>query len=310
MDIPAMEQALTRTALTYLRRSVLHLTLCDAYLALPLPEVLKALEHAESGLRLAGLLQAKSLSMTARALVCLARCQAALRRWPQAVDAVRRFQGLRPHVGSAGDLLEAEAMLCLGLTLGHLGRRRSGCTALRAAVTLFERSGQGGRAERCRQHLVRAYLDMGDPTLAEPLLAAGRGYAAAHPDDITARLTGMLAEAEWHLLSGRVHEARRCAYDALKQAPVGGSPVRCQSYLLLAQCAGRIDEPEAALNFALSARITALEAGDHHWGFEATQRLIELYQSLGDQGPVMLANIHDLYRPHGLDIFAFFPEGL
>lgn len=129
---------------------------------------------------------------------------------------------------------------------------------------------------------------------------AARGTASAR----------LLTQAGELLKAGRIQEAGTAAYQALKESSAEDNPARCDSYLLLGRCAELQGDLEAALNFALSARITALESADHRRGFEATVHLTELCMLLGPLVPEVLERIALLYRPHGLDIFRFLPEGL
>lgn len=122
--------------------------------------------------------------------------------------------------------------------------------------------------------------------------------------------TRLLTLARNLLKKGYVQRAGSVAYQALKASPSDNGPVRCACYLMLARCAEIQGDLEAAVNFAISARITALEAADHGQGFEATVHLTELALLLGSRLPAVLERIAELYRPLGLDIFRFLPEGM
>jgi hypothetical protein len=124
------------------------------------------------------------------------------------------------------------------------------------------------------------------------------------------RVSASIRLCEAYIEEGLLPEAARLALAALKAAPQRDPALRFTCYMLLACCKERQADLEAALNFCLAARITALEAEMHARVFEATARFLEVWRKLGDRAGAVIREIDRTYLPLGLNIFEYLPEGL
>lgn len=284
-----------------------HLQLCRGYLERPEPDYLKAREHGEQALA-AGLARGES-AVYAPALVYLGACYVHLRRLAAAIQLLERYRELLPTLGPAEAALAGEALLQLGLAHSQRGQHPAARAALAAARAWFTERGESARAEACRRYLTEVCLRQQDYPAVLALLQAGEHYVALHPRDQTARCALHLARGEYELATGNVIRAIRAANTAL--AAAGSDPVQCyECYMLLLRCAQHQGHHKDVLNFALSARVMALDARRYDLDFQATVVFIELFRSLGEAAGTMLRELDEAYQRRGLDIYRYLPESL
>lgn len=307
LDLAGAEQALAAGAVAEAERPAVHLKLCRAYMALPEPDWLRAREHGEQA---AALAEARGASAVhAAALVCLGLCHAHLRRFDEAIRFLQRFEALLPGLGPEAEALAGEGRLQLGLALARRGDRAGARAALGRARAWFAQRGEDARAEECRRHLVQLLLEDGEWAALPPLLAEGEQYLAANPGDDTARWSHHLQQGEYALATGDPLQAVRAANAALQAA--GSDPVRCYAcYMLLMRCAQCQSHHREAMNFALSARVMALDAHRYDLDFQATFAFIELFRSLGESAGRLLQELDQEYQQRGLDMYRYLPESL
>ncbi|HWI62571.1 MAG TPA: response regulator [Symbiobacteriaceae bacterium] len=263
-------------------RPAAHLTLCQEYMQLPEPSLPKAVFHGEQAL--AGAEAQNRPEIYALAALCLGTCYVRMGWAADAVKVLHRYlAGPRQSA-----VLEGEIRLQLGLALRQLGDRGAASEELGKAQEWFLRADMDARAQEAAFQLAQ----VGE---AEPL--ADQADAAEGEDPFEAHL----GRSEYFLLTGNPALAVRAALSALQAA--GGDLVRAfQCYILLMRCARVQGHHKDALNFAISARVAALEAQRHDMAFRATQAFGELYLSLGCEGERLLRQLEGEYREQGVDL--------
>jgi CheY-like chemotaxis protein len=173
-------------------------------------------------------------------------------------------------------------------------------------------------------HLGRCYTDMGQEAEAGEMLqryealtgvaggtgtvAVGAGLSRA-PEAAPAedRWAAHLERAKYLLLGGDLGQAVTEAITALHLA--GSDSVRCfECHMLLLKLAQKQGHGREALNFGISARMMAVEAGRHDLGYGATEALADVVGNLGDQAGELLQQVEREYRKWGLDIWQYLPD--
>ncbi|HEY3365521.1 MAG TPA: response regulator [Symbiobacteriaceae bacterium] len=284
-------------------RAEAHLMLCKEYLQLTEPNLAKATAHAEQALKDAERGD-ETAALHARALLSLGTCHVRSGRFREAIRLLQRFEALRSRLGPAGAVLEGEVEYQLALALEQTGDLMGAQKALACAREAFLRLRLSNRAEECRAHIARLCRAMGDE---EGLTAVAENEAPV-PTVPTARWALHLEQAEYHLQMGDPAQAVREAIAALHL--VEGDSARCYDcYFMLLRCAQTQGHRKDALNFALSARIMALEAQRHDLAYKPTTIFLEL---LGprEEADAQLKQLEAEYRRWGLDIYRYLPADL
>lgn len=270
-------------------RPAAHLALCQEYLNLPEPVPAKAVYHGEQALR-----GAEALGRTdvyAHALLEVGRSSLHMGWAEEAVAVLERFAEVEEGLGHEAALLKGEVLLQMGLAREAMGDRTGAIRSLKAAAAWF------------REQQVTAK----EAEVAGCLLGM-EGPDAIEPPEVD-RFSGLLGRGEYDLMSGDPAAAVRKALEALEEAE--GNSLRCYlCYNLLMRCARVQGHPKDALNFALSARMMALEAGQYAYAFKAWQAFSELHRDLGRQGEELLAELVRDYRRLGVDVSRFMPDSM
>jgi len=262
-------------------RPAAHLTLCQEYMQLPEPNLPKAVFHGEQALT--GAETHDLPEVYALAALCLGTCYVRMGWAGDAVKVLRRYlEGSKQTV-----VLEGEIHLQLGLALQRLGDRAGAGQALAHSRDWFAHMQMPARAEECALYMAELPLanPEDDPQLPE----------TEDP------LEGCLGRAEYFLLTGNPLLAVRQAITALQQS--GKDMVRAfNCYILLMRCARVQGHHKDALNFAISARVAALEAQRHDMAFRATQAFSELCLGLGARGEQLVEELEQEYRESGVEM--------
>lgn len=130
----------------------------------------------------------------------------------------------------------------------------------------------------------------------------GQIPADSDGDDFTV----MLDRAEYHLLGGNVAQAVKESLAALQAA--GTDSMRCyHCYCLLMRCAHFQRHPKDALNFAISARIMALDAQRYDLAFQTLQAFEELRRDLGPLSQEFMTELTQEYRAMNVDLSRYLP---
>lgn len=279
-----------------------HLMLAREYLRLPEPNLTKATGHAEQALVSAEHAGDEAASLQARALLTLGTCHVRAGRAKAAIELFRRFQALQAGLGPAGAVLAGEVAYQEAVALEQAGDPKGACTAFVRARESFQRLRLGARAEECRVQLARLSRTVGD----EPAPTGTANPPA--PAGPAARWALHLEQAEYHLQMGDPAQAVREAIAALHL--VEGDSARCfDCYMMLLRCAQSQGHRKDALNFALSARIMALEAQRHDLAYKPTTIFLELLGSK-EEAVADLKQLEKEYRRWGMDIYRYLPDSL
>ena len=243
-------------------RPAAHLTLCQEYMEMPEPNLPKAVYHGEQAL--AGAEARDLCEVYALAALCLGTCYVRMGWAGDALKVLRRYLAGKRQT----PMLEGEIYQQMGLALRQLGDLTAAGEALARSRDWFARVGMPAPAD----------VPLNDD-----------------PFD------GHLGRAEYFLLTGNPALAVREAINALQHA--GSDLVRAfNCYLLLMRCARVQGHQKDAINFAISARVAALESQRHDLAFRATQAFGELYLSLGEQGERLVRQLEEEYRENGMDL--------
>jgi CheY-like chemotaxis protein len=267
-----------------------HLTLCQEYLRLPEPSLAKAVHHGE--LALTGAETLGQVHVLAPAFLALGICYVQMGWAPEAIRVLRRYGSIKEGLGAAEAALEGEVLLQLGQAQELAGEPEAAVTTLRHAFAWFRAHALPVWAEECALHLRR--------------LAPEGTRAEEFSADID-RVGFLLGRAEYHLLTGDLAAAVSEALSALHEA--GTDSLQCYNcYSLLMRCARVQGHHKDALNFALSARMMALEAHQFDLAFRAGQAFAEICRSVGRDAAEMLQELAREHRRLGVDIGVFLPE--
>lgn len=269
-----------------------HLTLCQEYLRLPEPCLAKAVHHGE--LALTGAEAEGQLHVLAPAFLALGSCYVQMGWAQEAIRVLRRYDSIKEGLGAAEAALEGEVLLQLGQALEMAGELGEAATTMHRAFVWFREHGLRVWAEECALHLKRL----------APVGARAEEFSA----DVD-RVSFLLGRAEYHLLTREYAAAVSEALSALHEA--GSDSLQCYNcYSLLMRCARVQGHHKDALNFALSARMMALEANQFDLAFRAGQGFAEIYRSAGPDAGAMLQELVKEHRKHGVDIARFLPDTL
>jgi CheY-like chemotaxis protein len=269
-------------------RPAAHLALCQEYLRLPEPNMAKAAAHGEQALM--GAQALGDVAVLVPAILALGETYLHLGWAGKAVETFARYAAVR---GQAEDGLEGWILLQQGLALEQTGERSGAGQSLQRAQRWFEARGQEAEARECARHLVR-------------LLPSANGKVQALAES---EFEGHLARGEYHLLAGKTAEAVKEAIAALNEA--GADSLRSYScYSLLMRCARVQGHQKDGLNFALCARMMALEARRYDLAFQAAQAFEELFRDLGPRSHELLAELTGEYRRLGVNIAHYVPESM
>lgn len=230
--------------------------------------------------------------------------QLKLRRYRDVQVSLNGFLSLRPVVSASVRSQEGQALLGLGQAHRRLRQTREATVYLEAARSVLERSGDGAGAELARGELVRALLEGGQAEGVPVLLEEGDLYAAAHPDDAAAALTTSLDWGEYFFQTGDYQASIDRGFLVLDGAP-DLLAHQARAHLLLCRNALVLGRPKDALNFALGARVAAIDGRRYDLEFEASE---VLFQVLRQHGTHLLAELDREYQQVGLDICQYISE--
>lgn len=263
-----------------------HLGLCKAYLE-PGGNPAKAALHAEQAWTLALDQGPDGLSAMGQAALCLGAALARQGRYAEAAAALRRVESVHNQLDRA---MLAEIRLQLGLLLAQLGESEEAAIQLEQAATEYQALGLVARADACRMQLERVKPG-----------AAGDGPGA------TGNWAALMEAARAHLMVGDPVQAVRDGLEALRQA--GEDSERCfQCYMLLKRCARVQGHVRDAMNFAISARLMALDARRPDLALDAARELGVLVAQVGEEAEVLLRELDEEYRRWGVDLSDFLPR--
>lgn len=231
----------------------------------------------------------------------------------QACLKVRRFDRARSALlWYLDELTSFTAAQCReGLALQLLAEvlDRSGCPEEASerylqAQRWYLRFGDVKRAAQCVRAVIRMHLEQGAPNCAVEMLRESDCYAAEHPDDQEFLTDHLLDRALFHLVTGRFQESIQEAFQALESA---GDRLhqQCRAHLILCQNALATNQPKDALNFALAARVAAIDGRYYDLEFEASEILFRL---LRERGTRMLRDLEADYYAQGVDIYHYLSE--
>jgi tetratricopeptide (TPR) repeat protein len=159
-------------------------------------------------------------------------------RFKAAEQALSESLLLEERVGLQSDLLRAERLSVLASTRYAQGRSEEGTTAVREAITHYERSGDN---ERLASLLVQLALNVSDSAPIEALQLITRATQLMGPDNLRLRLIAHHNAAECLYMMGKVEHAARVIEGLNELYELIGEPViQARRYHLAAQVAAQL----------------------------------------------------------------------
>lgn len=247
--------------------------------------------------------EAAQSDLLGSALVDYATALASVRRHGEAQAGFEQFLSLLDQF-TAARCMEGTVLQRLGGVLYDQGSTADALQRYRQAQAWFERFGDDNSARACARAMIRIHLDQGDPAQALPLLQAGDLMAEARPFDREFHTDHLLDRALFHLMVGNPADAAREAFQALELADNRLVP-QCRAQLLLCQAALAMNQPKDALNFAMAARVSAIDGRIYDLEFEASEILFRLLQKRGAR---LLSELAGDYYQQGVDVFQYISE--
>lgn len=243
----------------------------------------------------------------ARALHDLAVAYYFMRRYQDQVALTGRFQEYRERYTQEGLRYEGHLWLLTGLSYRNgLGDLQKAKAVLDLAASCFQHDQDHTALDRVRREMVQTLLLMGDLDAVTPLLKAGEEYAKARPKDVLAQFDQAYDTCKYLRSRGRHVESVKAGLRALHHAK--GRPVweHC-TYMALSETASATKDFQHALGFALSARLSAMEANRYDLEYAAVSVMINLIR---ETGPEVVMALDKQYKLHGLDVFQYIPESI
>lgn len=262
--------------------------ICRSYLALT--DYFAAAEAGAQALRLAE--EADAPDLCGFTLLDLATARGAIRQYDAALAALSRFLEELPGY-TAARCMEGRALRLMGDLLDRAGMTAEAFARYRQAHSWFERYGDDPGARDCRRGLIRLHLQNGEHTEAAALLHCNELSARRSPDDHPFLTAHWLDRGLLALLKGE-HQAS--IHDSFRALEYAGDRLdqQAQAHLLLCQNAMALNQTHEALQFALAARVAAIDGRAYALEFEASDLLFRL---LRRGGPALLQQVaHELYQ--------------
>jgi hypothetical protein len=283
--------------------ALLHSLACRARIGLG--DFLGAVTLGEVALELA--YENRQWDTLARALYDLSNAYYFVRRYQDQLDLHFKYLDYRKHYSEKGLRFEGWIWWLMGLAyLNGLNDLQKAKSALKLAREWFHRRSETGLLERVRRDLIQTCLLMGELDDAKVLLDEGEAFAQSRPDDQLAQFDQQFDTCRYLRVARRNAESVKVGLKALETAK--GHPVwEFLVYMELHRNALETEDYTYALGFALSARLSALDAKRYDAEYEATAAMIELIRA---RGPDLLLEAERQYRQYGLDIFQYVPESL
>lgn len=243
----------------------------------------------------------------ARALTDLALAYYYMRRYPEQIELTERFYGHRYRFTDEGLRSEGHILFLTGLSYRNgLAEPAKARDAFMKASTCYMRDQNQAALDRTRREIVQTLLMMGDLDAVAPLLAEGEAYARSRPDDVLAQFDQAYDTCKYLRSRHRYTESVNAGLQGLHYAK--GRPVwEYCIYMALYDTALAAKDFPYALNFALSARLSAMDARRYDLEYAATAAMIDLIR---DQGPEIVVELNRQYKLHGLDLFQYIPESI
>lgn len=233
----------------------------------------------------------------------LGRALLEIRQYDRALEVLAQYFTEVPEC-SASRCREGLVNLTMAGVLERVGRRREAMDRYREAHRWFLRFGDLKSAADCLRAVVRVHLDHGEPEHAAAMLREGDLYAADHPDDREFLANHLLDRGFFHLAIGQYEVSIQEAFQAL-EVPDVRLDQQSRAHMLLCQNALATNRPRDALNFAMAARVSAIDGRHYDLEFEASEILFRL---LRERGARIIRDLESDYYRRGVDIYHYLSE--
>lgn len=243
----------------------------------------------------------------ARALYELSLAYYHIRRYQDQLGLTLRFHGQRGLFTHEGLQYEGYLWFMAGLSYRDgLHELHKAKDAFERAMVSFEREQNASLVDRARREKIQTLLLIGDLDAVSPLLLEGEEYAKARPNEAVAQFDQAYDTCKYLRKRGRLMESIRSGLKALEYAK--GRPIwEYCIYTALYETAIAAADFSYALGFALSARLSAMEARRYDLEYAATSSMIDLIR---ESGPDVVTELDRQYKVHGLDLFQYIPESI
>lgn len=233
----------------------------------------------------------------------LGRALLEIRQYDTALQILTRYFSEVPEF-SASRCREGLVHLTMAGVLERLDRRREAMERYREAHRWFLRYGDLKAAADCLRAVVRVHLEHGEPEHAAAMLREGDLYAAEHPEDRVFLANHLLDRGFFHLAIGQYQVSIQEAFQGLEVADARLDQ-QSRAHMLLCQNALATNRPRDALNFAMAARVSAIDGRHYDLEFEASETLFRL---LRERGARIIREIESDYYRRGVDIYHYLSE--
>jgi len=268
---------------------------------LELTDYFGAVQAGEVAVDLAG--GAAAFDLLGLALVDLGTAYAQIHRPSQAIAVFQRYLSELTFF-TAARCMEGTVLRRLASALQQHGRSGEALERLWEAHEWFERYGDEKSAVDCRRAAIRVYLEQAQSQSALALIREGDRYSETHPWDRDLLVAHMLDRALFCMVTGRHEDSIQEAFRALEAA--GSETLQvCEAQLILSQNALALNQPKDALNFALAARVTAIDGRYYDLEFEASDILFQLLRERGGQ---LVRELETDYQEQGVDVYHYLSD--
>lgn len=268
---------------------------------LELTDYFGAVRAGQQAVDLAG--GAEAFDLLGFALVDLGTAYGQIHHPVQATSVFERYLS-ELAIFTAARCMEGTVLRRLADALQQAGRPSEALKRLWEAYEWFERYGDEKSAVDCRRAAIRIHLDLAEPEETVSLIREGDRYLETHPWDREFLIAHLLDRAQFFMATGRHQESIQEAFRALETQ--GAETVQvCEAQLILSQNALALNRPKDALNFALAARVTAIDGRCYDLEFEASEILFRLLRERGGQ---LVHELEGDYQEQGVDVYHYLSD--
>jgi len=234
------------------------------------------------------------------ALIDLAAALAKIRRRAEALAAYERFLS-QLHSFVAARCMEGTVLHEMALVLQQLGQPKAALRRLAEAISWFIRYGDEESAHACRRSAAAVHMEQGHLDAARILLEQCDHYVQNHSANRELFVNHLLDWAALHFAAGRHQESAQVAFQALEHS-VDNLEQQARAQLLLSSNALAMGQPKDALNFAMGARVSAIDGRFYQMEFEAADVIFRVLRS---EGVDLLRELDAEYYQEGVDLYHY-----
>lgn len=257
-----------------------------------------AVEAADQAVALAT--EAGEQDLLGFALIDLAAAQSKIRRTAEAIASYRRFLSeLDSFV--AARCMEGTVLSAMARTLAQVGQPEAALRQLAEAIAWFIRYGDEESAHACRRSAAEIHMAQGHFDAARVLLEQGDHYVQNHLANRTVLVDHLLDWAALEYAAGRHQESVQGAFRALEMC-VDHLEQQARAQLLLSSNAMAMGQPKDALNFAMGARVSAIDGRFYQMEFEASDIIFRVIRT---EGLALLRELETEYYQVGVDLYHY-----